>query len=250
MIILAIMQIIIKLIFLACFLTTYAQVEPILDHAWTIEKIVTEDETIMADLNPVGNYDQFIFYNEIELDNLIFYSSGIGSCGGYVYFDPIEQSFYYHLLGCTLSDDSSDIAWYFNYTFIQESEEVALDNEFVSIAYGPFNYEFRYESDMVYLDITNTEGEVATFWANTLSNENFEKAEFLIYPNPVSDQLHIESARSQIQQVEIFNLNGKRVLNVGYQANQPIDVSSLAKGMYLVKVQTEDEILTKKLVKE
>ena len=244
------MKTIIKLIFLACFLTTYAQVDPILDHTWTIEKIVTEDETIIADLNAIGEYDQFNLFDEIEENGTLYYYFWFSSCNNYIFFEENDQTFYNHLLGCTLSEDSSDIAWYYNYIFIQESDEITLDNGSLPNAYGPFTFEFRNEGDLIYLDITNTNGEVATFWASTLSNDNFEEGEFLIYPNPVSDQLHIESARSQIQQVEIFNLNGKRVLNVGYQANQPIDVSSLAKGMYLVKVQTEDEILTKKLVKE
>lgn len=186
----------------------------------------------MADLNSLGNYDQFIFYNEIELGNMIFYTAGFVGCAGYVYFDPTQQSFYYHTLGCTLSDDSSDIAFYSNHIFIDESEEVNLENEFVPVAFGPFSYEFRFESDLVYLDITNTEGEVATFWANTLSNENFEKAKFLMYPNPVANELHIDSKHANINQVKIYTLNGKKVMHINTIKDQPIDASSLAKGMY------------------
>ena len=241
--------IIITLIFIVC-VATNAQVEPILDHTWTIEKIVTEDETIMADLNPLGEYDQLSFYNEIELDNSIFYPSGIINCSYYTYFNPSEQFFYNHLLGCTLSSDgSSDIVEIFNYGFIQGSEEVTLNNEFVPDAYGPFNYEFRYEGDLIYLDITNTEGDVATFWASTLSNANFDKTQFSIYPNPVTNQLHVASEQAKIERVEIYNLNGKQVLNINFQNNQPIDVSSLTKGLYLVKVKTESGSLTKKLIK-
>ena len=53
------MKTIIKTILLFFFINTTAQVAPILDHTWTIEKIVTQDETIMADLNAFGEYDQF-----------------------------------------------------------------------------------------------------------------------------------------------------------------------------------------------
>ena len=174
----------------------------------------------------------------------------MSTCGYYTHFNPSEQSFYNHLLGCTLSDDDSDIGWFFNFTFIQESEEVTLNNEFVPDAYGPFTYAFRYDDDLIYLDITNTEGDVATFWTSTLSNENFDKTQFSIYPNPVVNELYIESEQAKIDRVEVFTLNGKQILDISFQNNQPIDVSSLAKGMYLVKVQTDNGSLTKKLVKE
>jgi len=241
---------ILQTLLLIGFITMNGQIDPVLDHTWTIEKIVTEDDTIMADLNPFGLYDQLDLSNEIELDNSIFYFSLFGACECYIYFDSNEPTFYKHLLGCLLSDDSSDIAIYFNDFFIQDSEEVTLNNEFVPNAYGPFTYEFRYEGELVYLDITNTEGDVAIFWATTLSNENFDESQFAIYPNPVANELYIESEQVQIKRVVIFTLNGKQVLDVNFQKDQLIDVSNLSKGLYLVKVETGNGSLMKKLIKE
>ena len=243
------MKTIIKTILLFFFINTTAQVAPILDHTWTIEKIVTQDETIMADLNAFGEYDQFNLLEFTVWENPSYYDFWFASCINYTFFEENDQSFYNHL-GCTLSSDSSNIAEYYNYVFIQSSEEVTLDNEFVPDAYGPFNYEFRYESDFIYLDITNTEGSVATFWASTLSNNDIDKTKFSIYPNPVVNELRIVSDLAKIEQIIIYNLNGKQILKVDFQENQPIDVSSLAKGMYLVKLQTENGSLTKKMIKE
>ena len=73
---------------------------------------------------------------------------------------------------------------------------------------------------------------------------------FSFYPNPTANELYIENEKVDIQQVEIYNLSGKKVLRVDYQNNQPIDVSNLAKGMYLVKIKTEIGNVTKKLIKD
>ena len=244
------MKTLIKTIVFLFIITMNAQVEPILDHTWTIEKIVTEDETIMADLNEFGEYDQFDLSDEFNNGDLTFYYYFLPACESHIAFLDNEQSFYNEILGCTLSSDSSDIGDYYNYVFIQDSEEVTLNNEVMTNAYGPFTYAFRYEGDIIYLDITNTEGDVATFWASTLSNYSFDKIQFSLYPNPTAYELYIENEKVDIQQVEIYNLSGKQVLRVDYQNNQPIDVSNLAKGMYLVKIKTESGSLTKKLIKD
>ena len=244
------MKTIIKTLIFTAFISMNAQVEPILDYTWTIEKIVTEDETILADLNPFGEYDKLDLSDEYNSGGLTFYYYLLAACESHIAFLENEQSFYNEIVGCTLSSDSSDIGDYYNYVFIQGSEEVTLNNEVMTNAYGPFTYEFRYEGDLIYLDITNTEGDVATFWASTLSNTNFDKTQFSFVPNPVANELHIESEQAKIDQIEIYNLNGKQVLDVNFQKDQPIDVSSLAKGMYLVKIKTESGSLTKKLIKE
>jgi len=244
------MKIIIKTLLLLFFINTTAQVTPILDHTWTIEKIVTEDETIIADLNAFGEYDQLNFSDQFSSGGIAFFYYFLPDCESHVVFLENEQSFYNEILGCTLNSDSSDIGDYYNQVFIQGSEVVTFDSEVISQAFGPFNYNFRYEGDLIYLDITNTNGEVATFWTSTLSNEDFDKTNFLIYPNPVSNQLHIDSDQAKIEQIIIYNLNGKQVLKVDFHEDQTIDLSNLAKGMYLVKVQTETESLTKKLIKK
>jgi hypothetical protein len=100
------------------------------------------------------------------------------------------------------------------------------------------------------LDITNPVGSVATFSATTLSNENFNESQFAIYPNPVANELHIETDQAKIERIEIYTIGGKKVLDVNFLNDQPIDVSKLIRGLYLVKVETGNGSLTKKLVKK
>jgi len=244
------MKTILKTLILLSFLSMKAQVDPILDYTWTIEKIVTENETITADLNPFGEFDKFTLTDGFVLENMTFYYFLFGNCESDLSFDD-DLNFYYYLSGCTLSEDSSEIATFFNEVFVLENTDLLdIDNESLPDPYGPLTYDFRIEGEIIYLDITNSLGDVATFWASTLSSESFEANKFSIYPNPVNNNLNIQSENRDIQIIEIYNLNGKLVLQHKYNLNEAIDVSSLAKGLYLLKVQTENGSFTKKLVKE
>lgn len=82
---------------------------------------------------------------------------------------------------------------------------------------------------------------------NTLFSENFTQnnLEVKLYPNPVRDILNIE-IENDIQSIEIYNIQGQKVLS----SNQKqINVSDLATGMYMVKIQDiNNNIATKKIV--
>ncbi len=81
----------------------------------------------------------------------------------------------------------------------------------------------------------------------TLSSSNFSQnnLEVKLYPNPVRDILNIE-IENDIQSIEIYNIQGQKVLS----SNQKqINVSDLATGMYMVRIQDiDDNIATKKIV--
>lgn len=76
-------------------------------------------------------------------------------------------------------------------------------------------------------------------------NQNNLKAS--LYPNPVRDILNIET-ETELKSVEIYNLQGQKVKT----SNQKqINVSNLASGTYLVKIQDENNgVATKKIVKQ
>ena len=82
---------------------------------------------------------------------------------------------------------------------------------------------------------------------NTLSTSDFNpnNLEVVLYPNPVRDILNIE-IENDIQSIEIYNIQGQKVLT----SNQnQINVSGLATGMYVVRIQdAENNISTKKIV--
>jgi len=77
--------------------------------------------------------------------------------------------------------------------------------------------------------------------------ENIELQNIKLYPNPVKDYFFI-TAESPINKLEIYGQDGKMVIQENNFAEK-MDVSSLAKGLYVVKVYTVQGIATVKIIK-
>lgn len=84
----------------------------------------------------------------------------------------------------------------------------------------------------------------------SLSTNSFDNSAFNYYPNPVSDRLQL-SYKEEIKQVSVFNLLGQEVMtkNIGAQEGS-IDFSNVASGHYLVRVLTETQSTTVKVIKK
>jgi len=93
-----------------------------------------------------------------------------------------------------------------------------------------------------------TDTEISNLHANnTLSSSDYSQKnlEVALYPNPVDDILNIETVL-ELQSVEIYNIQGQKVKT----SNQKqLNVSDLATGLYLVKIQDfENNSAIKKIV--
>lgn len=77
-------------------------------------------------------------------------------------------------------------------------------------------------------------------FSNTLGAPSIEenKNNLALYPNPSPDLIQIKSDSMEELDVKIYALTGQLVQKGIYQPNQSIDVSSLAKGLYLVQVNS------------
>ena len=101
-------------------------------------------------------------------------------------------------------------------------------------------------------EIYNTvlsDAQVATLNSSgvVLSNQNFNanNLKATIYPNPASNNFTIEM-ENEVKSVEVFSLQGQKVLT---SKNKNVDVSSLSKGMYLVRIEDENNaVATQKLI--
>jgi hypothetical protein len=74
-----------------------------------------------------------------------------------------------------------------------------------------------------------------------------------IYPNPTSNQLTITSNQLSIQKIEIDNVLGETMLIYAPQFNKAgtavnLDVSHLADGMYFVRITSNNEMITRKVI--
>ena len=80
------------------------------------------------------------------------------------------------------------------------------------------------------------------------TNDEMTSESVLAYPNPVKDVLNLQS-QSEITKVEIFNLVGQKIASQKLSSNQ-MDVSHLAKGVYVFKVHTQREMKTIRIIKD
>ena len=65
-------------------------------------------------------------------------------------------------------------------------------------------------------------------------------AEFVVKPNPASDVLFIENTTGTASTVAIYNVTGAKVMEQNFEANTRLDVATLPRGMYIVRLQSED----------
>ena len=73
--------------------------------------------------------------------------------------------------------------------------------------------------------------------------------DFAMYPNPVSNgMLNMTSSNNTNRQVEIYAINGQQVYSKKVQTNELINISSLNRGIYFVRIEEEGRIATRKLV--
>ena len=83
----------------------------------------------------------------------------------------------------------------------------------------------------------------------TASTEDIFAANFSVYPNPAKNLINISTVKS-IEKAEIFSIIGKRVVSTTSLKNNKIDVSSLAKGVYILKLVSGDVVGTRKIIIE
>ncbi|MBV8325787.1 T9SS type A sorting domain-containing protein [Chryseobacterium sp.] len=69
----------------------------------------------------------------------------------------------------------------------------------------------------------------------------------LVYPNPVKDVLFVQS-KEEVIKAEIYDASGRIVSSAGLQGNS-IQVSTLAKGSYIIKIFTKGQTSVQKFIK-
>ena len=68
-----------------------------------------------------------------------------------------------------------------------------------------------------------------------------------IFPNPVENNINIE-IEEEIFSVSVINIYGKSIFKQ-INSNKTVDVSDLVSGVYLVKIELENEIVSRKIIK-
>jgi len=78
-----------------------------------------------------------------------------------------------------------------------------------------------------------------------------QESGLIIHPNPTTGELTITNAESQITEIEIFDMMGRNVETrlIASLQNGTIDISHLPNGVYFLRIQTENGVVTRKMVK-
>lgn len=93
-------------------------------------------------------------------------------------------------------------------------------------------------------------GSVVVESVSTASVVDNNFANLSMYPNPASEKLTLR-ADVTIDNVQLFNVLGKNVMNVSINDNNTsIDVSSLSTGIYILKYSSDNKVGTMKFVKQ
>ncbi|HOP04428.1 MAG TPA: CotH kinase family protein [Tenuifilaceae bacterium] len=88
----------------------------------------------------------------------------------------------------------------------------------------------------------------ASFVESTGTNFFAQEIKVLLYPNPAKDNLRI-AADSRIKQIQLVNSMGSIIHTQPTDSKEVItDVSTLPKGLYVVRIITENGIVIKKLI--
>jgi uncharacterized protein (TIGR02145 family) len=82
----------------------------------------------------------------------------------------------------------------------------------------------------------------------SITNSTISK-EVILYPNPVTEKLYLKNSNYANSTIMIFDLQGKQVLCKQIDSN-PIDISSLEKGIYVVKLVGSENVMITKFIKE
>ncbi|PPK94961.1 putative secreted protein (Por secretion system target) [Nonlabens xylanidelens] len=83
----------------------------------------------------------------------------------------------------------------------------------------------------------------------TASNDAFAKAEFVIYPNPVSTVLYVQADVS-VKKLTIYNLVGQLIKSREINNRAEINVQELPSGVYLIEINGDTATETFRFIKE
>ena len=70
-----------------------------------------------------------------------------------------------------------------------------------------------------------------------------------IYPNPVMSELYIKTNSIQLEQVVVYDVLGKVIINTKLNLDK-IDVSTLVLGMYILKIKTNQGTVVRRVIKK
>lgn len=152
-----------------------------------------------------------------------------------------------------LAIDNPDLGFTFqaNTPSIQVTRQITLQGEWALSTTYPGVQVLSSNSTKTVIEFTLVDGlaKEVLLTSAILATRDFEKSAVTIYPNPVKDKVSINGLDdTKIKKASIISILGQNIKTIDKPGNQ-IDISNLEDGVYLLKLQLEDnKVITKKLV--
>ncbi len=100
-----------------------------------------------------------------------------------------------------------------------------------------------------YLGDENIASQSVDFFYSVIEHTGIEEETIILtYPNPVQDILHVNLPSQEEIEYSVYDLQGKLVRN-GYMEDNTISFENLHRGMYILKLKTNEIIKTGKVLK-
>lgn len=113
----------------------------------------------------------------------------------------------------------------------------------------PFEYLIEFLGNNPALIITSSNGNVAVYGNPTLSASNFLKPSFSIYPNPVQDQLYINTNQDAGNYtITVFDIHGRSYITTSKEklGSNALQIQEWASGVYFIRIEDQNGVMTTK----
>ena len=142
------------------------------------------------------------------------------------------------------------IAWYENLDGLGDFGTPQIITTDIVGARGVFATDIDNDGDIDVLSVSSTDYKLA--WYENLTILEVSENSLLdlsIYPNPTNDYLYISFKDKNILRIELFDALGRKVLIEKENFNK-LDLTHLKNGILFMKIESENGMLTKKIIKE
>jgi hypothetical protein len=165
--------------------------------------------------------------------------------------------------GVNLGDGFSNSEKYFTLTNSQnEAGTSGNGNDIVNVvSTGPFSLQAGQEQVIAFAllagsnlnELTQAAVDARNFYQTTAGPLTIDEIQdnWTIYPNPASEELFIKHSIETFEQADIklFDLSGRIILQeTKVKIDCKLDVTSLISGFYILRIETENEIIQQRIV--
>jgi len=152
----------------------------------------------------------------------------------------------------TISSPFDDVLLFNNFSstllICSASSNTSFEGAFFSFMQSGGQYYISGTGNNMNLAISNPIFINYVFRNYTLTTQNFNLNQTVVYPNPADSVLFVDSQNNLIDKIEMFNSLGQTVktIHAGFDV---IDIADFTSGIYLMKLYSEGKTVNKKFIK-